>query len=141
MKSGVIKAASHPRHHSAVCFRLTSDSTATTPLSKCVAPACRRLASASRSRQSTAAYELNTTSFAARPSEYDGRSVRSSEVTGEQRLALLKRVQRRAGEGVPYLPIWVVTPVAWAQPGLRAPLFDGSGRVVLSALRAEGGQP
>ena len=67
--------------------------------------------------------------------------LRSSEVAGEERLALLRRVQRRAGEGVPYLPVWVVTPVAWAQPRLRTPSFDGSGRVVLSALRAEGGQP
>jgi peptide/nickel transport system substrate-binding protein len=67
--------------------------------------------------------------------------LRSSEVAGEERLALLRRVQRRAGEGVPYLPVWVVTPVAWAQPRLRTPGFDGSGRVVLSALRAEGGQP
>jgi peptide/nickel transport system substrate-binding protein len=56
-------------------------------------------------------------------------------------LALLQRVQRRAAAGVPYLPLWVVTPVAWAQPQVSSPRFDGSGRVVLSALRAEGGQP
>ena len=67
--------------------------------------------------------------------------LRSSEVTGPDRLALLRRVQRRAGEGVPYLPIWVVTPVAWALPRVSVPRFDGSGRVVLSALRAEGGHP
>jgi peptide/nickel transport system substrate-binding protein len=67
--------------------------------------------------------------------------LRSSEVGGEQRLALLRRVQRRAGEGVPYLPLWVVTPVAWSGLQVSAPRFDGSGRVVLSALRAEGGQP
>jgi len=67
--------------------------------------------------------------------------LRSSEVGGEQRLALLRRVQRRAGEGVPYLPLWVVTPVAWSGLQVSSPRFDGSGRVVLSALRAEGGQP
>lgn len=67
--------------------------------------------------------------------------LRSSEVAGPDRLALLQRVQRRAGEGVPYLPLWVVTPVAWAQLGVSAPRFDGSGRVVLSALRSEGGTP
>jgi peptide/nickel transport system substrate-binding protein len=67
--------------------------------------------------------------------------LRSSALAGEARLALLRRVQRRAGEGVPYLPLWVVTPVVWAQPGLRTPRFDGSGRVVLSALQAGEGQP
>ncbi len=67
--------------------------------------------------------------------------LRSSAVAGSERLSLLRRVQRRAGDGVPYLPLWVVTPVAWAQPRLRPPVFDGSGRVVFSALQAEGGQP
>lgn len=67
--------------------------------------------------------------------------LRSSELAGEDRLALMRRVQHVAGEGVPYLPLWVVTPVAWAQPRLRTPEFDGSGRVVFSALRVEGGQP
>jgi len=71
----------------------------------------------------------------------DSELLRSSELAGEPRLALLRRVQRRAGDGVPYLPLWVVTPVAWAQPRLRAPRFDGSGRVVLSALQAGGAQP
>lgn len=67
--------------------------------------------------------------------------LRSSEVAGAERTSLLTRVQRRAGDGVPYLPLWVVTPVAWAQPRVSTPRFDGSGRVVLSALRSEGGQP
>lgn len=67
--------------------------------------------------------------------------LRSSEVGGPGRLALLQRLQRRAADGVPYLPLWVVTPVAWAQPRVSGPRFDGSGRVVLSALRVEGGQP
>lgn len=71
----------------------------------------------------------------------EGELLRSSEVAGPDRLALLQRVQRRAAAGVPYLPLWVVTPVAWAQPQVSSPRFDGSGRVVLSALRAEGGQP
>ncbi|MFN9546024.1 MAG: ABC transporter substrate-binding protein [Cyanobacteriota bacterium] len=67
--------------------------------------------------------------------------LRSSELAGAQRQALLRRVQRRAADGVPYLPLWVVTPVAWAQPWLRVPSFDGSGRVVLSGLRPEGERP
>ncbi len=71
----------------------------------------------------------------------EGELLRSSEVTGPERLALLRRVQRRSGEGVPYVPLWVVTPVAWAQPRVDTPRFDGSGRVVLSALRLAGGQP
>ncbi|MEB3303942.1 MAG: ABC transporter substrate-binding protein [Cyanobacteriota bacterium] len=65
----------------------------------------------------------------------------SSEMAGPNRLALLQRVQRRAADGVPYLPLWVVTPVAWAQTRVSPPRFDGSGRLVLSALRAEGDQP
>ncbi|MFM7170349.1 MAG: ABC transporter substrate-binding protein, partial [Cyanobium sp.] len=65
----------------------------------------------------------------------------SSEVAGPNRLALLQRVQRRAADGVPYLPLWVVTPVAWAQTRVSPPRFDGSGRLELSALRAEGDQP
>ena len=71
----------------------------------------------------------------------EGELQRSSALDGEPRLALLRNVQRRAGAGVPYLPLWVVTPVAWAQPRLRTPRFDGSGRVVFSALQAGGGQP
>ena len=68
----------------------------------------------------------------------DAQLQRSSELAGPERLALLQTIQRRAAVGVPYLPVWVVRPAAWARPQLEAPRFDGSGRVVLSQLRPIG---
>jgi peptide/nickel transport system substrate-binding protein len=65
----------------------------------------------------------------------DAQLQRSSELDGPERLALLQTIQRRAADGVPYLPVWVVRPTAWARPQLEAPRFDGSGRVLLSQLR------
>jgi peptide/nickel transport system substrate-binding protein len=49
---------------------------------------------------------------------------------------VLRTVQRRAAAGAAYIPIWQVAPRAWAQPGLRAPRFDGSGRVLLQELES-----
>ncbi len=66
----------------------------------------------------------------------DAQLQRSSELDGPERLALLQTIQRRAAVGVPYLPVWVVRPAAWVRPHLEVPRFDGSGRVVLSALRS-----
>jgi peptide/nickel transport system substrate-binding protein len=68
----------------------------------------------------------------------DAQLQRSSELAGPERLALLRTIQRRAADGVPYLPVWVVRPAAWARPQLEAPRFDGSGRVLLSQLRPIG---
>ena len=65
----------------------------------------------------------------------DAQLQRSSELAGPERLVLLQSIQRRAADGVPYLPVWLVRPAAWAQPQLEAPRFDGSGRVLLSQLR------
>ena len=59
----------------------------------------------------------------------------SSRQDGAERLALLGTIQRRAAAGVPYLPLWRMAPVAWARPQVRELAFDGSGRLVLSALR------
>ena len=63
--------------------------------------------------------------------------VHSSRKDGPQRLALLGAIQRRAAAGVPYLPLWRMAPVAWARPRVQALTFDGSGRLVLSALRRQ----
>ena len=68
----------------------------------------------------------------------DAQLQRSSELDGPERLALLQTIQRRAAVGVPYLPVWVVRPAAWARPQLETPRFDGSGRVVLTELRPIG---
>ena len=56
-------------------------------------------------------------------------------VQSQQALRAPSARPRRAAEGVPYLPVWVVRPAAWARPQLEAPRFDGSGRVLLSQLR------
>ena len=60
---------------------------------------------------------------------------RSSEQSGPARLGLLHNIQRRAAGGVPYLPVWLSAPMAWARPSLSTPEFDGSGRVLLQNLR------
>ena len=63
---------------------------------------------------------------------------RSSTIDGPARLELLRRIQERTAAASPYLPIWLVAPVAWSRRAIGTPRFDGSGRVVLSELR--GGQ-
>ena len=65
----------------------------------------------------------------------EGQLQRSSELSGPARLGLLHAIQRRAAGGVPYLPVWLSAPVAWARPGLSTPVFDGSGRVMLQKLQ------
>lgn len=60
---------------------------------------------------------------------------RSSQLDGPERTALLVAIQRRVAAASPYLPVWLSAPVAWGQPGVSQPRFDGSGRVVLGELR------
>ena len=55
--------------------------------------------------------------------------------TGPARTRLFEAIQRQAAAGASFLPLWRVPPRAWAQPGLETPRFDGSGRVLLQALR------
>jgi len=62
----------------------------------------------------------------------------SSRLDGEQRLALLRTIQRRTAAASPYLPVWLTSPVAWARPQLSTPRFDGSGRVMLGELQRTG---
>jgi peptide/nickel transport system substrate-binding protein len=61
---------------------------------------------------------------------------RSSRIDGSARLRLLEEIQRRTAAASPYLPIWLVAPVAWSRPHVSRPEFDGSGRVLLGELRA-----
>lgn len=61
--------------------------------------------------------------------------LRSEARTGGERLELLQRVEERTATAVPYLPLWLVTPRAWAQPGLATPRFDGNGRLLLQDLQ------
>ncbi|MEB3199485.1 MAG: ABC transporter substrate-binding protein [Synechococcaceae cyanobacterium] len=62
---------------------------------------------------------------------------RSSKAGGLQRVALLQAIQRRSASGVPYLPLWLVAPVAWGSPSLAPLRFDGSGRLLLPALQRQ----
>jgi peptide/nickel transport system substrate-binding protein len=70
---------------------------------------------------------------------------RSTVVAGAERERLLRSLQQRTAAASPYIPVWLVAPVAWARPHVSPPRFDGSGRVVLAELRgrppAQGGQP
>ena len=61
---------------------------------------------------------------------------RSGSSSGPARVALLQRIQRQAAHGAAYVPVWLVTPRAWARPGISRPQFDGSGRLLLQELRA-----
>jgi len=59
----------------------------------------------------------------------------SQSLQGQERIELLQRLQRETAAAAPYIPVWLVAPRAWAQTGLNTPVFDGSGRVVLSQLQ------
>ncbi|MFM7086476.1 MAG: ABC transporter substrate-binding protein [Cyanobium sp.] len=59
---------------------------------------------------------------------------RSTELQGAQRVQLLQTIQRRVAAASPYLPVWLMAPVAWSRPGVSPPRYDGSGRVVLADL-------
>ena len=63
---------------------------------------------------------------------------RSSEVEGAQRSALVQAIQGQVAAASPYLPVWLMAPVAWARPTVSTPRYDGSGRVRLQDLRREG---
>ncbi len=62
---------------------------------------------------------------------------RSSKVDGPERIGLLQAIQRRTARSNPYLPVWLMAPVAWTRPELEPPRYDGSGRVLLGELRRE----
>ncbi len=62
---------------------------------------------------------------------------RSSRVDGPERIGLLRAIQRRTARSNPYLPVWLMAPVAWTRPELEPPRYDGSGRVLLGELRRE----
>ena len=59
---------------------------------------------------------------------------RSSALEGAERERLLRAIQRRTAAASPYLPVWLMAPVAWARPALAPPRFDGSGWLMLAEL-------
>jgi peptide/nickel transport system substrate-binding protein len=63
--------------------------------------------------------------------------IRSTELEGQPRVALLQTIQRRVAAASPYLPVWLMAPVAWSRPGVSRPSYDGSGRVQLGDLQQD----
>ena len=63
--------------------------------------------------------------------------IRSSSLQGRERVRLLQQIQQRTAAASPYLPVWLMAPVAWARPSLSPPRFDGSGWLVLADLRSQ----
>lgn len=60
---------------------------------------------------------------------------RSDAIKGQPRLQQLLRLDAMAAEGAAYLPVWLVTPKAWAQTDLAPPEFNGSGQLQLARLQ------
>ena len=60
----------------------------------------------------------------------------SDRTLGEARNGLLNSAEKGAANGASYLPVWLVTPRAWAQNELEKPEFDTNGHLKLGRLRA-----
>lgn len=60
--------------------------------------------------------------------------VRSEGLQGRERRGLLRRIELETAAAAPYVPLWLVTPMAWAQTTLSRPAFDGNGRLILQQL-------
>ena len=63
--------------------------------------------------------------------------LRSEGLAGRERRQLLLEIERRTARAAPYLPLWLVTPRAWAQVVLATPRFDGNGRLLLQELERQ----
>ncbi|MEO1003626.1 MAG: ABC transporter substrate-binding protein [Cyanobacteria bacterium J06638_7] len=61
--------------------------------------------------------------------------LRSEGLAGSARALLLQEIERRTASAAPYLPLWLVTPRAWAQSRVAPPRFDGNGRLLLQDLQ------
>ena len=59
----------------------------------------------------------------------------SDKVYGKKRLNKLKLIEHYAAKGGSYLPVWLVTPKAWAQNHISKPEFDSSGTLLLNRLK------
>jgi len=58
----------------------------------------------------------------------------SESRSGQARRSTLLTIQRETAIGASFVPLWQVNARAWGQRSLRAPQFDGSGRVILQQL-------
>ena len=59
----------------------------------------------------------------------------SEKLQGENRIKKLLEVEKYAVNGASYIPVWLVSPRAWAQKNISKPQFDGSGFLLLDRLR------
>ena len=59
----------------------------------------------------------------------------SDKSFGEKRISQLKQIEEIAVQGAAYLPVWVVSPMAWAQNNLIKPQFDGSGHLKVELIK------
>ncbi len=58
----------------------------------------------------------------------------SDTLEGDARRNALDRVEHLSADGAAYIPVWLDSPRAWAQPNLKPPEFDGSGQLMLAEL-------
>ena len=61
----------------------------------------------------------------------------SDALHGAERQSQLLAIDATAAAGAAYLPVWLVTPKASAQPHLAPPEFNGSGQLRLARLEAK----
>ncbi|WP_320677137.1 ABC transporter substrate-binding protein [Prochlorococcus sp. MIT 1300] len=60
---------------------------------------------------------------------------RTDSLTGVARIKALNNIEQIAAKGSAYLPVWLVTPKAWAQVGFNTPKFDGAGNLQMHKLK------
>ncbi len=58
----------------------------------------------------------------------------SAALQGPARQGQLAQLQSEVAAATPYIPLWLVSPRAWARPPLSRPQYDGSGRLLLQEL-------
>ncbi len=58
----------------------------------------------------------------------------SENLNDKERLNKLIEIEKIAAESIPYIPIWISSQKAWCQTFLSTPIFDGSGRIIMSEL-------
>ncbi len=76
----------------------------------------------------------NSGSFWAVPS-LESALKQSDELRSFKRIQKLNEIEQIAQDGAAYLPIWLVSPKAWAQNRITKPEFDGSGQLLLNRLK------
>ena len=58
----------------------------------------------------------------------------SEYLNNKERLSKLIKIEKIAAEELPYIPIWISSQKAWSQTHISEPLFNASGRLIMSEL-------